>query len=117
VFSAPAVWHHGATTTVFVTTSAGTAAYRLVGRQLQLRWSNGHAGTSPVLAGGLLYVYDPGGGLRVYLPSTGRVVADLESGSGHWNSPVVAGGRIVLPEGDANSHAATGVMDIWSSGG
>jgi outer membrane protein assembly factor BamB len=116
VFTAPAVWHHGATTTVFVTNGAGTAAYRLVGRELQARWSNSHAGTSPVLAGGLLYVYDPGGGLRVYLPSTGRVVADLVSGSGHWSSPVIAGGRIVLGEGDANSHAATGVLDIWSAG-
>jgi outer membrane protein assembly factor BamB len=117
VFSAPAVWHHGGTTTVFVTTGGGTAAYRLNGRRLQQRWSNDHAGTSPVLAGGLLYVYDPGGGLRVYRPSTGREVTELEAGSGHWNSPVVAGGRIVLPEGNANDHARDGVLDIWSTGG
>jgi hypothetical protein len=117
VFTAPAVWHHGRATTVFVTTFAGTGAYRLVGRRLRPRWSNGNAGTSPVLAGGLLYVYDPGGGLRVYLPSTGRVVTNLKSGQGHWNSPVIAGGHIVLPEGDANDHESTGVLDIWSAGG
>jgi hypothetical protein len=117
VFSAPAVWHHGKTTTVFVTTGAGTGAYRLAGRRLHALWSNDHAGTSPVLAGGLLYVYDPGGGLRVYLPSSGRVVTELQAGSGHWNSPVVAGGRIVLPEGNANDHQGTGVLDVWSSGG
>jgi hypothetical protein len=117
VFSAPAVWRHGTTTTVFVTTGAGIGAYRVFGRRLHPLWSNDHAGTSPVLAGGLLYVYDPGGGLRVYRPSTGRVVTELQAGAGHWNSPVIAGGRIVLPEGNANDRQATGVIDLWSSGG
>jgi hypothetical protein len=116
VFSAPAVWHHGGSTTVFVTTGGGSAAYRVTGRRLRPRWSNDHAGTSPVLAGGLLYIYDPGGGLRVYAPSTGRVLANLAAGAGHWNSPVIAGGRIVLPEGNANDHAREGVLDIWSIG-
>jgi hypothetical protein len=117
VFTAPAVWHHGGATTVFVTTGGGTGAYRVVGRRLQPRWSNDHAGTSPVLAGGLLYVYDPGGGLRVYSPSSGRVLANLEAGPGHWSSPVVASGHIVLPEGNANDHKTDGVIDIWSAGG
>jgi outer membrane protein assembly factor BamB len=117
VFTAPAVWHHAGATTVFVTTAGGTAAYRVSGRRLRARWSNDHAGTSPVLAGGLLYVYDPGGGLRVYAPSSGRVLAELEAGAGHWSSPVIAGGRIVLPEGDANAHALEGVLDVWSLGG
>jgi hypothetical protein len=117
VFSAPAVWHHAGATKVFVTTGAGTAAYRLSGRRLRALWSNDHAGTSPVLAGGLLYVYDPGGGLRVYAPSSGRVLAELEAGPGHWSSPVIAGGRIVLPEGNANDHARDGVLDLWSVGG
>jgi hypothetical protein len=117
VFSAPAVWHHGGSTTVFVTTFAGTAAYRLAGRRLRLRWSSDHAGTSPALAGGLLYVYDPGGGLRVYRPATGGVLTKLDAGPGHWNSPVVGSGRIVLPEGNANDHARDGVLDIWAPGG
>jgi outer membrane protein assembly factor BamB len=114
VFSAPAVWHHGGRTTVFVTTGGGTAAYRLVGRRLRRTWFNDHGGTSPVVAGGLLYVYDPGGGLRVYAPGTGRPLKVLAAGAGHWNSPVIAGGRIVLPEGNANDHAGDGVLDIWS---
>jgi hypothetical protein len=117
VFSAPAVWHHRGSTTVFVATQSGTAAYRFAGRRLHLLWSNGHAGTSPVVAGGLLYVYDPGGGLRVYSPRTGRVLTGLQSGAGHWSSPVVVGGRIVMPEGNANEHAQHGVLDIWSLGG
>ena len=36
------------------------------------------------------------------------------TGSGHWNSPIVADGRIALPEGDANQHRTNGVLDIWS---
>jgi hypothetical protein len=116
VFTAPAVWHHGGVTTVFVTTNAGSAAYRFAHRRLRRIWSNGHAGTSPVVAGSLLYVYDPGGALRIYRPASGRPIAALPAGSGHWNSPVVAGGRIVLGEGNANDHATTGVLDVWSVG-
>jgi hypothetical protein len=68
------------------------------------------------VAGSLLYVYDPGGALRIYRPASGRPIAALPAGSGHWNSPVVAGGRIVLGEGNANDHATTGVLDVWSVG-
>jgi hypothetical protein len=66
-----------------------------------------------VIAGGLLYVYDPGGGLRVYTPETGQQIAKLDCGSGHWNSPIVVDGLIALPEGNANKHSLTGVLDIW----
>ena len=37
----------------------------------------------------------------------------LTAGSGHWNSPIVTDGRIALPEGDANDHRTSGVLDIW----
>jgi putative pyrroloquinoline-quinone binding quinoprotein len=115
VFTAPAVWHEGGRTWLFVATGGGTGAYRLNGHTLSLAWQNGNAGTSPVLAGGLLYVYDPGGaGLRVYNPRSGAVRATLPAGPGHWNSPIVAGGRVVLPEGNANDHRQTGVIDIYS---
>ncbi len=113
VFTAPAVWHHGGQATVFVTTNSATAAYRLVGGRLRASWSNRHGGTSPILAGGLLYVQDPAGGLRVYRPGTGTAVAKLDAGGGHWNSPVIIGGRIVMPEGNANLHGRSGVLDIW----
>jgi hypothetical protein len=62
----------------------------------------------------LLFVYDPGGGLRVYRPRAPVAVATLAAGAGHWNSPIVADGRIALPEGDANEHRTDGVLDIWS---
>ena len=71
------------------------------------------SGRVPVIAGGLLYVYDPGGGLHVYVPTTGKEVAKLEAGPGHWNSPIVVDGRIALPEGNANQRSQTGVLDIW----
>ena len=113
LFSAPAVWQSGGQTWLFVSDFSATAAYVLDGRQVHGRWRTGTPGTSPVVAGGLLYVYDPNGGLNVYLPKTGRRIARLQAGSGHWNSPIVTDGRIALPEGDANGHATTGVLNIY----
>jgi hypothetical protein len=68
-----------------------------------------------VVADGMLFVYDPHGGLRIYEATSGRPIATLPCGPGHWNSPIVADGRIALPEGNANSHLANGVLDIWRS--
>jgi hypothetical protein len=98
---------------VFVGTDSATWCYRLVGGRLRVVWRKSTGGTSPVVAGGLLYVYDPGGGLNVYRPTTGALVTRLSTGSGHWNSPIVSDGRIALPEGDANNHSTSGVLDIW----
>ena len=109
LFTAPAVSGR----LVFVADGSATAAYQLVGGRLRLVWRNGTAGTSPVVAGGLLYVYDPGGGLNVYAPATGRLLARLPAGSGHWSSPIVADGRVFLTEGSANDHATTGVLDVY----
>jgi hypothetical protein len=85
----------------------------LNGGRLQVAWRRGEPGTSPVLAGGLLYVYDPNGGLNVFNPSTGAVVGHLPAGGGHWESPIVTDGRIALPEGDANSHRTSGTLNIY----
>jgi len=113
VFTAPAVWHSGRTTWAFVANNGGTAAFRLVRGRLRRAWQNGAAGTSPVVAGGLLYVYDPNGALRIYKPTSPRPVATLSAGAGHWNSPIVIAGRVALPEGDANDHRLSGVLDIY----
>jgi outer membrane protein assembly factor BamB len=113
MFTAPAVWRHGGRTTVFVTTAAGTAAYDVRDGRLARRWANGTAGTSPIVAGGLLYVQDPNGGLNAYRPATGRRVARLTTGAAHWQSPIVAGGRILVAEGDANDHATTGTLSLF----
>jgi hypothetical protein len=112
MFTAPAVLHSGGITETFVATSQGTAAYRLTGGRLQRMWEKGSGGTSPVLAGGLLWVYDPGGALNVYRPSNGQLVRHFDVPSGHWNSPIVAGGRVYVPSGNSNDHATSGVLTI-----
>ena len=82
--------------------------------RLSVAWEHATPGTSPILAGGLLYVYDPSGGkLVVYQPTTGQVLDSLPAPPGHWNSPIIVAGRIVLPEGNANDHASTGTIVIY----
>jgi len=49
----------------------------------------------------------------VYRPVSGRLLVRLPGGPGHWNSPIVTDGRIALPEGDANQHRTSGVLDIY----
>jgi hypothetical protein len=113
LFTAPAVLHTKAATWMFAADNGGTAAYRFRNGHLAIAWRNGTGGTSPVVAGGLLWVYNPGGGLNVYTPFSGRRVGTLATGGGHWNSPVVVDGRVALPEGNANDHVTSGVLDIW----
>ena len=117
VFTAPAVWSHAGRIWLFVGDGSGTWAYVLGGGRaaprLSVAWRSGSGGTSPVIAGGLLYVYDPGGALNVYIPATGRRLVSLPAGRGHWNSPIVVGGRVILPVGDANDHATSGTLDIY----
>jgi hypothetical protein len=112
-FTTMAVWRHGNATIVFATTGAGTAAYRWSGHRLHPLWSKGTGATSPLVVGGLLYLYDPAGSLVVRRALDGSVVARLPAGAGHWNSPVVGGGRVALPQGDANAHETTGVLNLY----
>lgn len=113
LFSTPAVFHSSRGTWMFVADDQGTAAWDFRNGKLQQMWSNNNHGTSPIVAGGLLYIYDPRGALRVYQPETGRQIADLKCGAGHWNSPIVVDGKIGLPEGNANHHSTTGILNIW----
>ena len=76
LFTAPAVWRTKTRTWMFAADNGGTAAWALRNGRLHRVWRNGNGGTSPVLAGGLLWVYGPGGGLRVYLPSDGHARRD-----------------------------------------
>lgn len=114
LFTAPAVWKDRGQTWMFAADNGGTAGWTFSNGTLTRMWSNSTGGTSPIVAGGLLYVYNPQGGLYVYDPVQGTQLGKLASGSGHWNSPIVADGRIVLPEGNANDHAISGVVDVWT---
>lgn len=113
LFTAPALWHSGSSTWLYVADNDGTAAWTFSDGKLRRQWHNHHAGTSPVVADGLVFVYDPNGGLRVYEAKSGQQVAKLACGSGHWNSPIVVDGLIALPQGNANSHRTSGVLNIW----
>jgi outer membrane protein assembly factor BamB len=99
-----------------VATNDGTAAFRLAGGRLKPVWSNDTGGTSPVVAGGVLWVYDPTGGIVAYHPGTGQVIRRLAAPAGHWNSPIVAGGRVYLPTGDANDHKLSGSLSVFAAG-
>ena len=113
LFTAPAVWETKTRTWMFAADNGGTAAWVLKGGRLHEVWHNSSGGTSPIVAGNLLWVYGPGGGLRVYVPGSGRLLTTLAAGSGHWNSPIAVDGRVALPEGNANDHATSGMLDIW----
>lgn len=110
LFSAPATWQG---TWLYVASGGGTDAWRLRGGKLYKAWSNGHDGTSPVLAGGLLYVQGDGV-IRVYRPTTGREVTELPCGAVHWQSPIVDGAHVIAAEGNANDHSTSGTLDIYS---
>jgi len=114
LFTALAVWRSGADTWLFSADGGGTGAWTYQSGKLVPMWRNSNGGTSPVVAGGLLYVYSPKGGLHVYDPANGSQIAELKCGNGHWNSPIVVDGKIALPEGNANQSASTGLLDIWS---
>jgi PQQ-like domain len=114
LFAQPVVWRRDGQTWLFAADNGGTAAWQLVNFKLQEKWKNTTGGTSPFEAGGLLFVYARAGGLNVYEATSGKLVATLPCGSGHWNSPIVLQGKIILPEGNANDHATTGLLDIWS---
>ena len=121
LFSAPAVWNQAAggaaSTTMFVGAEHATAAYTLLGGRLRLLWQNEHPGTSPIVAGGLLYVYDPtDGGIYIYRPESGTAIARLPGSPGHWNSPIVVDGHVIEPQGDANEHGLSGTLELFRVG-
>ncbi len=102
---------------MFIADEHATAAYALIAAGCTWSWENGTPGTSPVMAGGLLYVYDPAaGGVYVYEPRSARPIAKLPGTPGHWNSPIVVDGHVIEPEGDANEHKLTGTLEIFSVG-
>ena len=109
------MWRSNGAITLFVADTDGTGAYLLSGGRLRLAWEVTTDGTSPVVAGGLLYVYDPvAGGVNVYDPSSGHKLATVPSGPGHWNSPIAVDGHLIEPEGNANDHLQRGTLNIYT---
>jgi hypothetical protein len=114
LFAQPAVWKHDDQTWMFAADNGGTAAWELKNGKLEQKWKNRTGGTSPLETEGMLFVYAREGGLNVYEADSGKRITTLPCGPGHWNSPIVLQGQIILPEGSANDHATSGVLDIWS---
>jgi outer membrane protein assembly factor BamB len=116
LFTTPAVWHHGNETTVFVADYSGTGAYALRGGRLHMLWENLTPGTSPIVAGGLVYIYEPtAGGIEVYRPGSSTPIAKLPGSPGHWNSPIVVDGHVIEPEGSANELSGSGTIDLFTA--
>jgi hypothetical protein len=110
MFTVPAIYQGK---WVYVVTG-GVTAFRFSGGRLHEAWSNHTGGTSPVVAGGLLYVAGDGA-VHVYAVGDGRELAQLPSGPVHWQSPIVVDGVVAMPEGNANDHATNGVLDLYSA--
>jgi hypothetical protein len=115
MFTAPVVWEHAGRTYLFVADNSATWGYLLGSdHRLHVAWRDSMAGTSPVLAGGLLYVYDPNAGqLNVLAPATGHTLHTFAAAGGHWNSPIVIGGRIILPVGNADDQQTSGELFVY----
>jgi hypothetical protein len=104
LLSASATAKIGGTTYLFASTGrGGTTAWTFgADHQLKEAWKSKTGGNSPFYAGGLLYIYDPaprGAKLHVFDALSGNPVADLDAGTGHWNSAIVVDNRIAMPEG------------------
>jgi len=117
VFTQPAVWRDGSRILLFAATNAGTAAYELEGGaapRLHMLWQDGTSATSPVVSGGLLYAYDQSDGkLFIRQPLSGATVRVLPVATGHWNSPIVVGGRIIETTGDYHAGSGPSTLEIW----
>ncbi|MGH8112971.1 MAG: PQQ-binding-like beta-propeller repeat protein [Rhodanobacteraceae bacterium] len=114
LFTAVAMWRHAGASWLYVADNDGTATWTLRDGTLHAQWHNDTPGTSPVVVDGMAFVYDPNGGLNVYDATSGSRLVRLDCGGGHfWNSPIVADGRVALPQGNANDHATSGVFNIW----
>jgi hypothetical protein len=107
VFTAPVAFRHHGHAYLVVATYQAICGYKLSGGRLHQVWTQHVGGSSPVIAGGLMFVFDPNGGkLRVLDPVSGNILRSFDAAPGHWSSPIVVGGRIVLPVGGSASDSA-----------
>jgi outer membrane protein assembly factor BamB len=110
VLTAPAVWSHSGQAWVFYANDCGTAAYKVTSPsagkfRLTRIWSTGQGGTTPVLAGGVLYIAH-GGAVVAYAPATGQVIGSIGNlGDIHWEYPLVAGGHLFISDQSHQLHA------------
>ena len=98
---------------MFAADNGGTAAWRFRNGQLSPAWRNGDGRDEPGRRRRpALGVLSRAAG-STSMPGERQARGTLAAGGGHWNSPIVVDGRVALPEGNANDHATSGVLDIW----
>jgi hypothetical protein len=115
VLTQPAVWRNPATgdSWLYVANGCATSAYRAVTdsqrvTRLQQAWTVNQGGTSPILAGGVLFIAsdhqvvarDPLSGAQLW--SSTNLSAGGSIGAVHWQSPIVIGGRLYCADQDGN---------------
>jgi hypothetical protein len=72
---------------------------------LSSKWQNGSGGTSPVIANGMVF-YVGGGGVKALDPTTGtQLFSDTSTGGIHWESTIVAQGRLYVADESAHLRA------------
>ncbi|MBV8201233.1 MAG: PQQ-binding-like beta-propeller repeat protein [Acidobacteria bacterium] len=95
-------------TWLFIANFSGIAGLQLVadgaGNPMLIPvWTNHVAGTSPVMADGMLFYAAVGVGLEALDPTTGAVLWTEAGGAGrhwHWESPIVVGGKLYMTDED-----------------
>lgn len=100
VLTQPAVWTDGnGVSWVFVANDSGFSAFKVVTDSgghtaLQFAYQNNFNGSSPFVAGNVLYLQSSGV-LRALNPTTGaQLWSDTTIGGVHWQSPLVVNGRV-----------------------
>ncbi|WP_285113564.1 cell wall-binding repeat-containing protein [Leifsonia sp. fls2-241-R2A-40a] len=112
VLTQPANWvDKSGTSWVFVANNSGISALKLVvdgARKpaLQQVWKQTAAGTTPIVAGGVLF-YLSKNGVRALNPATGaQLWTNTAGGSGlHWQSPIVVNGKLYFTDGGGKLRA------------
>ena len=118
LFTAPAVWHHGGHTTVFVADFEAHRRLRAARRPAEDAVDERQRRHQPD-RGGRAAVHlrtAAAGGSRCMTQARSHPIAKLPGSPGHWNSPIVVDGHVVEPEGDANEHQLSGTLDLFSVG-
>ena len=104
ILTQPAVWVNLAdnSTWIFVSNSTGLAAFQLAvspagDPSLILKWS-GSAGTSPLIANGVLYIASYGLITGLNAMDGSLLWSNNSIGPIHWESPIVANGVVYLSD-------------------
>jgi outer membrane protein assembly factor BamB len=107
VLPQPAAWVNPAdgTAWLFIANFAGISGLQLgldanQNPVLTPRWTNHVAGTSPVVANGILFYGASGVGIQALDPTTGAVLWEDQTGVGsqHWESPIVVAGKVFIAD-------------------